>query len=72
MVFALSPNHGGMFFDTEDVEVAEESIGARYGDVLQAHALDFVAGLLQLNPKLRLTGDRCLEHAYFEGLVGGD
>lgn len=72
MVFSLNPNNAGVFFDTEDVKVAEESIDARYGNVLQTHALDFVAGLLQLNPKLRLTGDRCLEHAYFEGLVGGD
>jgi serine/threonine protein kinase len=55
-------------FPEDELGVFEESLPARYGGVFDDVALDFVRGLLELNPRQRRTGAACLEHPYFQGL----
>ena len=64
----MNPHNAGVTFPEEELGVREESLSARYGGVFDDVALDFVRGLLELNPKRRRTGVACLEHPYFRGL----
>jgi cyclin-dependent kinase-like len=68
MAFSVNPHNAGVTFPEEELGVREESLAARYGGVFDDVALDFVQGLLELNPKKRRTGAACLEHPYFRGL----
>ena len=68
MAFSVNPHNAGVTFPEEELGVREESLSARYGGVFDDVALDFVRGLLELNPKRRRTGVACLEHPYFRGL----
>ena len=68
MAFSVNPHNAGVTFPEDELGVFEESLPARYGGVFDDVALDFVRGLLELNPRQRRTGAACLEHPYFEGL----
>ena len=68
MAFSVNPHNAGVTFPEDELGVPEESLSARYGGVFDDVALDFVRGLLELNPRLRRTGAACLEHPYFRGL----
>ena len=68
MAFSVNPHNAGVTFPEEELGVREESLSARYGGVFDDVALDFVRGLLELNPKRRRTGAACLEHPYLRGL----
>ena len=46
-----------------------ESIERRYMDKLGPTAIDFLKGLLQLDPKKRLNGDTVFKHRYFAPLI---
>ena len=68
MAFGVHPHNAGVTFPEDERGVREGSVSARYGGVFDDVALDFVRGLLELNPRLRRTGAACLEHPYFRGL----
>jgi len=68
MAFSVNPHNAGVTFPEDELGVFEESLPARYGGVFDDVALDFVRGLLELNPRQRRTGAACLEHPYFQGL----
>jgi cyclin-dependent kinase-like len=67
MAFSVNPHNAGVTFPDDELGVPEEKLSARYAGVLDAEALDFVSGLLELNPKRRRSGKACLEHPYFRG-----
>ena len=62
MAFSLNPNNAGVTFD--DLPAEEEGLAARYAGKMSALELDFVCGLLTMNPKERATGEECLRHPY--------
>ena len=62
MAFSLNPNNAGVTFD--DLPAEEEGLAARYAGKMSALELDFVGGLLTMNPKERATGEECLRHPY--------
>eukprot|EP00003_Mantamonas_plastica_P019213 TRINITY_DN3146_c0_g1_i3.p1 TRINITY_DN3146_c0_g1~~TRINITY_DN3146_c0_g1_i3.p1 ORF type:complete len:604 (+),score=185.96 TRINITY_DN3146_c0_g1_i3:781-2592(+) len=45
-----------------------ETLQRKYLGKLSKRALSLMNGLLQMDPKKRLTAEECLEHPYFEGL----
>jgi len=46
-----------------------ETIERRYADKLSPTAIDFMKGLLQLDPKKRLNGDTVFKHKYFQCFI---
>ena len=64
-LFARNPLNEGITFDGI---VPPVTLEAKYEGVLSDVELDFVRGLLQLDPAARLTGEQCLAHPYFAGL----
>ena len=49
-----------------------ETLEKRYMGKLDKVAINFMKNLLQLDPKLRLKGNKVFEHPYFEGMVDAD
>ena len=68
MAFSLNPHNADVAFAEDEIAVQSESLNERYKNIFDDTALDFVKKLLELNPRHRMTGKQCLEHAYFEGL----
>jgi hypothetical protein len=44
------------------------TLAQRYDGLLDDIGLDFLAGLLCMDPTLRLTGSQCLQHPYLADL----
>ena len=43
-----------------------ETLGKRYEKIMSSEAIDFMKGLLQLDPKKRLNSETVFKHKYFE------
>ena len=46
----------------------EDDLSLKYGDKVDSAALDFMRGLLVVDPKARLTAEDSLRHPYFQSL----
>ena len=64
--FELNPHNDGVAFDENDRSVPEESLEHRYllAGKMTERELDFMRGLLEVNPNDRATGEACLAHEY--------
>ena len=46
----------------------EDDLSLKYGDKVDPTSLDFMRGLLVIDPKSRLTAEDALRHPYFQSL----
>lgn len=68
LLFEMHPAHQGMSFPiTEALTLAR-----RYRGKFDATELDFLTGLLHLDPKKRFQGRTCLRHPYLRDLTAKD
>ena len=65
MKFLRNPNFSGLKFPDMS---QPETLQRKYMGQLSKTALSFMNGLLDMDPKQRLTGRACLDHRYFDGL----
>lgn len=68
MLFEMHPSHRDISFPIIEPFTLQRRYGERAGDV----ALDFLGGLLHLDPKKRLDGRACLRHVYLRELTAAD
>ena len=68
MLFEMHPAHANVSFPI----VEPYTLARRYEGRLDAGELDFLGGLLCLDPKKRLDGDACLRHEYLRELTAAD
>jgi cyclin-dependent kinase-like len=65
VMFEMHPQHRGMnFYLTEPQTLAQ-----RYAGKVSQEELNFLEGLLALDPKKRMTGVDCLRHPYLRDLT---
>lgn len=62
MAFSINPNNNNVSFDNL---LPPEGLHRRYAGKMNDVELDFVTGLLRVNPGERFTGEWCCRHAYF-------
>ncbi|GAX75406.1 hypothetical protein CEUSTIGMA_g2850.t1 [Chlamydomonas eustigma] len=65
-LFSRNPQNAGITFNFKD----KISLAKRYEGKLDALELDFLEGLLCMDPAKRLTGQQCLQHPYLSDLAG--
>lgn len=63
-LFRANPHNAGIVFNIKQPLTLSERYAGKMGEV----ELDFLAGLLEMDPGKRLTGDACLQHRYLEDL----
>jgi len=61
-LFRKNPSNSGVDTSTSK----EDDLSLKYGNVLDAAAIDFMRGLLHIDPKKRLTAEDSLRHPYFK------
>jgi len=61
MAFSINPNNAGIQFDLPQ----PEGLPRRYAGKMNEVELDFLGGLLKINPTERSTGEACCRHRYF-------
>lgn len=64
-LFYANPHNTGIVFNIKQ----PLSLAARYRGKVSDLELDFLAGLLEMDPEKRLTGDQCLQHPYLQDLA---
>ncbi|GAQ88963.1 Serine Threonine protein kinase [Klebsormidium nitens] len=65
-LFLRNPRYAGFKFPDMG---RPEMLDRRYAGKLSPAGLDLMKGLLNMDPRKRLTAEQCLEHAYFDGLT---
>jgi hypothetical protein len=68
MLFEMHPSHQNISFPI----IEPYTLKRRYGERVSETELDFLGGLLHLDPKKRLDGPRSLTHEYLRGLTAAD
>lgn len=68
MLFEMHPSHRDISFPITEPYTLQR----RYGERADATELDFLGGLLHLDPKKRLDGPGSLRHAYLRELTAAD
>ena len=68
MLFEMHPAHANISFPI----IEPYTLATRYERKLDGAALEFLTGLLHLDPKKRLDGDACLRHAWLRELTAAD
>lgn len=63
-LFRANPSNSGIQFNIDRLDPLEH----KYAGKMDIVALDFMKGLLQIDPKKRLTSEQCLRHPYFKPL----
>ncbi|KAK3257325.1 hypothetical protein CYMTET_33583 [Cymbomonas tetramitiformis] len=63
-LFRANPSNSGIQFNIDRLDPLEH----KYAGKMDIVALDFLKGLLQIDPKKRLTSEQCLRHPYFKPL----
>ncbi|KAG1672523.1 hypothetical protein FOA52_002832 [Chlamydomonas sp. UWO 241] len=63
-MFDANPQNAGLYFYVKD----RLTLGQRYEGKMDEAELDFMGGLLAMDPAKRLTGEQCLAHPYLAGL----
>mmetsp|Transcript_26121 Transcript_26121/g.57082 ORF Transcript_26121/g.57082 Transcript_26121/m.57082 type:complete len:752 (+) Transcript_26121:295-2550(+) len=66
-LFLRNPRFAGLKFPDMS---RPETLDRKYSSKLPTAALDFMKGLLAIDPSQRLTCTQCLQHAYLAGLAG--
>jgi len=67
-LFSRNPNNTGIVFGVKE----PLTLRRRYAGKLNDVELDFLEGLLRLDPETRLTGPQCLRHPYLKNLASED
>ena len=68
LLFTMHPAHHNITFP-----IAEpQTLAVRYQGKLAGAALDFLEGLLNMDPKKRLDGPAALQHMYLRDLTAAD
>jgi cyclin-dependent kinase-like len=68
MLFEMHPAHNSISFPI----IKPITLARRYNGRLGNLDLDFLNGLLHLDPKKRLSGSTCLRHAYLRDMTAAD
>ena len=67
-LFDRNPQNAGIVFNIKD----PVTLAVRYKNKTNEAELDFMAGLLRMDPNKRMTGQQCLEHPYLAELFHAD
>ncbi|MEW5309829.1 MAG: hypothetical protein WDW38_001683 [Sanguina aurantia] len=63
-MFDSNPHNTGIVFNIKK----HQTLADRYADRMNEEEVDFMAGLLHMDPAQRLTGQQCLQHPYLAQL----
>jgi cyclin-dependent kinase-like len=69
MAFSVNPNNAGVNFDELPPHDPEDGLVGRYAGVMDDVELEFITGLLSVNPRERFTGAMCCRHELFADIA---